>query len=124
MARAVERENVAAAATALQPTDARWVFAARVHESLDGEVLPPERRSRLERLARLLGLRPFDAQLIVAIVQDQARRRAPLSDAAPLVAMIPAQPRPAGAGPWRRWLVALLLAAFADAAIIAWIILG
>lgn len=61
---------------ALSPVDARWVFAARVAESLEGysaAVLPPEKRERLMRLAEVIGLRPFDANLIIAIVQDSVR---------------------------------------------------
>lgn len=56
------------------PTDPRWVLAIRTAAELNGEVLPAERRQRLLRLGRLLGLTPFDTNLIIAIVQDQARR--------------------------------------------------
>jgi len=56
------------------PTDPRWVLALRTAEALDGAVLPPERRDRLVRLGKLLGMTPFDANLVIAIVQDQARR--------------------------------------------------
>ena len=56
------------------PTDPRWVLAVRTAEMLEGAVLPPERREGLMRLGRVLGLTPFDATLIIAIVQDQARR--------------------------------------------------
>ncbi|MEM1329956.1 MAG: hypothetical protein AAGG07_05290 [Planctomycetota bacterium] len=70
------------------------MFAARVASSLEGgraAVLPPERRARLVTQARSLGLREFDANLIVAIVQDSARTgAAPLgpetADRLPLVA--------------------------------------
>lgn len=70
----VRRENVAAAG--LSATDARWVLAVRVAESLDGgraAVLTPEKRRRLVALATRMGLRPFDANLVIAIVQDSAR---------------------------------------------------
>ncbi len=80
----VAAENRSAAAIA--PGDARWVFAARVATALDGgraAVLAPEKRERLIASARGLGLRPFDANLIVAIVQDTARTTgAPLGPAA------------------------------------------
>ncbi len=56
------------------PTDPRWVLAIRTAAELNGEVLPADRRQRLLRLGRLLGLTPFDTNLIIAIVQDQARR--------------------------------------------------
>jgi hypothetical protein len=55
-------------------TDPRWVLALRAAESLHGAELSPDRRHRLVRLGRLLGLSAFDSQLIIAIVQEQARR--------------------------------------------------
>ncbi|MCB9846411.1 MAG: hypothetical protein H6811_10555 [Phycisphaeraceae bacterium] len=71
---AVTSENVAAAG--LQPSDARWVLAARVAQSLDGQragLLPPERRRRLVAQGVSMGLREFDANLVIAVVQDGAR---------------------------------------------------
>lgn len=56
------------------PADPRWVLAVRTAEQLEGALLRPERRERLIRLGRLLGLSVFDSNLIIAIVQDQARR--------------------------------------------------
>ena len=61
---------------ALEVTDARWVLATRVAESLEGHsaaILPPEKRERLLKVAEILGLRAFDANLIIAIVQDSVR---------------------------------------------------
>jgi hypothetical protein len=61
---------------ALEVTDARWVFATRVAESLEGHsaaILSPEKRERLLKLAEILGLRAFNANLIIAIVQDSVR---------------------------------------------------
>lgn len=54
--------------------DPRWVLAVRTAEVLDGPVLAPQKRERLVRLGKVLGLSPFDANLVIAIVQDQARR--------------------------------------------------
>ncbi|MBX3322894.1 MAG: hypothetical protein KF757_07885 [Phycisphaeraceae bacterium] len=64
------------AGVSLAPTDPRWVFAVRVAASLEGGragVLTPAKRDHLLRLADLFGLRPFDASLIIAIVQDSVR---------------------------------------------------
>lgn len=55
-------------------SDPRWVLAVRTGEALQGAVLRPDRREKLLRLGRLLGLTPFDCNMIIAIVQDQARR--------------------------------------------------
>lgn len=56
------------------PTDPRWVLAVRTAELLEGPILRPERREGLLRLGGALGLSLFDANLVLAIVQDQARR--------------------------------------------------
>ena len=75
--RAVAAENTAAAA--LSPLDARWVFAVSVAREIElsgapgAGVLSPERRKNLSRLATRLGLRAFDANLVIAIVQDGCR---------------------------------------------------
>lgn len=64
------------APTPLEAGDARWVFAVRVAAAIEGEraaVLTPEKRERLLKLSRVIGLRDFDAALIIAIVQDSAR---------------------------------------------------
>ena len=63
-------------AAQIAPTDPRWVVAVRVAEQLQGgqaAILAPEDRRRLVALAERLGLRAFDAALIIAIVQDAAR---------------------------------------------------
>ena len=64
------------AAPALTPTDPRWVLAVRVAYTIQGgraAILRPADRRHLHRLAAYLGLRPFDANLVIAIVQDAAR---------------------------------------------------
>ncbi|MEX2212795.1 MAG: hypothetical protein WD768_01620 [Phycisphaeraceae bacterium] len=57
-----------------EATDPRWVLALRTAESLDGSILSPEKREKLVRLGKVMGLTAFDANLVIAIVQDQARR--------------------------------------------------
>ena len=57
-----------------EATDPRWVLALRTSELLEGAVLPPEKREKLVRLGKVMGLTAFDANLVIAIVQDQARR--------------------------------------------------
>ncbi|HEB61273.1 MAG TPA: hypothetical protein ENJ06_05550 [Phycisphaeraceae bacterium] len=70
----VARENRLSAEANLNPNDARWVLALRTAQSLQGAQLLPEKRESLLRLATHLGMRPFDANLVIAIVQDRARR--------------------------------------------------
>ncbi len=70
----VARENAGAAGVAA--TDARWVFAVQVARSIEGgraAVLGPVRRRKLVAMAVSMGLRPFDANLIIAVVQDGVR---------------------------------------------------
>ena len=100
---AVADENRAAAANrSLNPTDPRWVLAARAYSQLQGSALTYERRMRVMRTARRLGVRPFDANLIIAIVQDQARRGRGLPEAAGTIALLePPGTRSAG-GTWAR----------------------
>jgi hypothetical protein len=49
-------------------------LAVRTAELLQGDILTPESRDRIVRMGRLFNLTPFDANMIIAIVQDQARR--------------------------------------------------
>ncbi len=64
----------------IEPSDARWLLAARVALALDGGragLLTPEQRDAVLRFAGRLGVRPFDAHVIIALVQDRARRGEP-----------------------------------------------
>lgn len=74
---AIEVAEANRAAAELSAGDARAIFALRVGELLDGgraAILTPENRRRLVDLGQRLGLRAFDANLVIAIVQDGARR--------------------------------------------------
>ena len=69
------RENTRAAQ--LSAADARVIFATRVQQSLEGgkaAILRTDRRRALMTLSSELRLRAFDANLIIALVQDAARR--------------------------------------------------
>lgn len=70
----VSRANVESAG--LSTDDARWIFAQEVRDSLEGgraAILPPAQRRELVASALRSGLRPFDANLVIAIVQDDVR---------------------------------------------------
>lgn len=74
-ASAVARANRAAAE--LPALTAQALFAASVSGSLEGgraAALPADKRRRLVGSAVRLGIREFDAHLIIAMVQDRARR--------------------------------------------------
>ncbi len=71
----VARENLLA--STLSPGDARWLMAVRTASCLEGgqaAFLPQDRRRALMAEGARVGLRPFDTSLIIAIVQDNARR--------------------------------------------------
>lgn len=74
--RDVAREN--RLSVDLNPDDVRAAFAVEVARALEGgpaALLRPERRRELVAGAVDRGLREFDANLVIAVVQDAARRR-------------------------------------------------
>ena len=122
---AVAAENRAAAANPdLDPTDPRWVLAVRAYSQLQGTALTFDRRQRLMRTADGLGVRPFDANMIIAIVQDHARRGVPLSSAAGTVALLepPARRRHDDGAVMLRWIAAIASALGANAFLIWWLL--
>ncbi|MHC5024040.1 MAG: hypothetical protein ACYTGG_09020 [Planctomycetota bacterium] len=119
---AVSRETRAASANqSLDPADPRWVLAMRAYSQLQGSTLTPDRRERVLDTARRLGVRPFDANVIIAMVQDRARRGEPIASAAPTLDLL-ADPRmQQRRGAWRVWLLAITTAAALTFVIIRWI---
>lgn len=79
---AVAMENVLA--SKMSADDARWILAMKVGQLIEGGTsafLSGERRRSVMASARSLGLREFDASLIIAIVQDNARAgRTPMDE--------------------------------------------
>ncbi len=108
----------------LGSTDPRWILAKETARVLAGTVLPYERRLGLMALAQRLGIRAFDANLIVAVVQDRARRGEPLALCAPTLAMIPMPQKPT-AEPFASFItVAIVIAIAVDAVLIGWLLLS
>ncbi len=118
----VTTENRAAGQNpTLDPTDPRWVVAVRAYSQLQGTTLTPERRQRVLRIAHLLGVRPFDANIIIAIVQDQARHGRTIAEAQPTIALLSRPGRKARPA-WLRWAAAIAVAAVANALLIWWLL--
>ncbi len=120
----VAAENQSAAA--IHPSDARWVFATRVACELEGgqsAILRPERRRRLTAMATKIGLREFDANLLIAIVQDSVRTEGdPLSRTVERRAMMIREPSARKVDRWRMTiLTALVMAAAIFMLLVAWI---
>ncbi len=63
---------------AIDPRDPRWVLAMQTQARLQGTMLTPERRDELLKSGKRLGLRAFEANLVIAVVQDRARTNQPL----------------------------------------------
>jgi hypothetical protein len=124
---AAAQETVLARETARDPSfapgDPRWRFAREVEAALEGAVLAFEERRRLLSLAQRLGIRAFDANLIVALVQDRARRGEPVETAAATIAMVPVAPN-AGQRLGQLFAAAIVVAMLFDLALIAWLIVG
>ncbi len=79
--REIALENrLAAGSNELHPKSPHLEFAGRIARAMQGAVLGPEAREELVRQARGLGLRPFDAHLVIAVVQDRRRRGESLED--------------------------------------------
>ena len=122
---AVADENKAAARNAqqLEPNDPRWVLAVQTAAQLEGDRLSPEARKRIARTAQLLGVRAFDANMIMAIVQDYARRKQPVSNATRMLTMVE-HTKPGDDWALRRWLIAAVLAGLVVSLMIRWVVGG
>jgi len=70
----IDEVRAASARRDLDPNDPRWVLASQTALQLQGAALSPARRDNLLKLSHRLGLRPFDANMIIAVVQDEARQ--------------------------------------------------
>ncbi len=85
---AIARQRIAAenrASAELPIDDARRIVATRIARALEGgraAILTPDVRRDIVTEAKRMGLRPFDANLIIAIVQDRARCAEPLDQLA------------------------------------------
>jgi len=112
--------------------DARRVLAVAAFTALEGgraAVLRPVRRRRLNQLAARLGLRAFDASLIIAIAQDAARHGERAESAAVVDRLSLVGPAHASGGTMRgpgrwAWAIATLAGLALAAAGIGWIALG
>ncbi len=127
----IARENRASASTAPMPNDPRLAVISEIVRRLQGSILTPEDRSALLAFGRARGLRAFDTNLLIAMVQDRARRgetpgAIPLAQTTPPA---PISPRTKAADPLERSITSRLLLATVGALCIAtlaatWLIAG
>ncbi|QQE12525.1 hypothetical protein JD969_03375 [Planctomycetota bacterium] len=57
-----------------ETTDPRWVLAVRTAAVMEGSVVRPEDREKMIKMGKSFGMSGFDCNLVIAILQDQARR--------------------------------------------------
>lgn len=99
----------------------------RTWQVMQGEVLTASARASLLKIGRAMGLRDFESSLILAIVQDQARRREPLAGARRMVAMVPhderSPRRPRGFSKRSRHVAAWVMLAMVIEAAACWAVM-
>lgn len=122
------KENRIAAHAGLDPKDPRWVLAMQTQARLQGATLTPERREQLIRNGAKLGLRPFESNLVIAIVQDRARIGAPIDHSGPILSLV-RQPGAVSAAPrnaatWPRWFAAIAFGLALAGLLIRWLSSG
>jgi hypothetical protein len=122
---AVIKENrLAAHASGLDPSDPRWILAMQTQARLQGATLGPERRDELMRSSRKLGLRPFEANLVIAIVQDRARTGQNAETVTPTLRLLSEaspEPSPQAESNWPRWLMAIAAAVAVAGLLLRWL---
>lgn len=112
-------------------TDPRWVLAVSTAQLMEGDVLPPHKREILMGQGKSMGLSPFDCSLILATIQDRARRGIALDECpAASASQLALIPRPTirpftsalGTNPTRTLLIASGLLALQ--VLLIWVLLG
>ena len=116
--RAIERENEAAAGLELPSLDPRWQLATSAYSRLQEGPLTPGQRKQLIYSGCRMGLRTFDASLIIAIAQDHARNGRPLTDAAPTLELVRVEP---SGRHGMRWAFAIATAMAMAGLLLAWL---
>lgn len=97
--RRVALENrLAADSRELLPESPHLSLANQVAARLQGTMLAPEDRALLVDEARRMGIREFDSHLVMAVVQDRARRGEGMDDLRGPLSMFPKSPRSAFTG--------------------------
>jgi hypothetical protein len=125
----VMKENRLAAHAGLDPQDPRWVLAMQTEARLQGVTLTPERREELLHRGKKLGLRPFESNLVIAIVQDRARANSSLERTKPLLNLVGGAEkdqaaRSSSAPAWPKWLLAIAAALAAATLVVRWLVVG
>lgn len=100
--------------------DPRWVLAVAVHQRMTGSTLRPDARAKLLKMGRAMGLNAFQCNLVIAVIQDAARRGRGPAGAIDGLLVIPGGTAPVTG--WPRvigWVAAFIVA---EAAILWWML--
>lgn len=116
---AVAQENAATQTQWMATSDPRWVLAMAAHARMGRGVIGAHGRDRLMAMGRGMGLRPFDAALVVAIAQDHSRRGVSIQEASGVLSLV-TPPQPASPS-WRSWFIAAVLAAGIVGGVAVWL---
>ncbi len=110
-------------ATGLDTKDPRWILAMQTQSRLQGSVLVPELRDQLLRNGAKLGLRPFESNLVIAIIQDRARAGNSARSPVPLLSLVghSIQNHSKKTITWPKWLAAFAAATAMAAVLIRWL---
>lgn len=129
--RSIENENLRAARLAYEcDHDVRRILAIKTGLALEGgraAILAPQLRRDLVQQGAKLGLRPFESNLIIAVVQDGARRGEPVAakDVQRSLEVIPSPAKPdTWNDPWtwaRLWLAAAALGGLMMLVLVEWL---
>lgn len=131
---AIAKETQRAAKAAYDvENDVRRVLALEAARSLEGgraAILGPDQRRYLVQRGQKLGLRPFEANLVISVVQDGARQGRPLADPE-VQRSIDVIPSPAKGDLWndpwtwaRLWLAAAALGGLLMVVLFEWFSAG
>ena len=102
----ISEENLSAARLHLGNVDPRWRLARLAYDTLRNGPISAQQREGLVQEGGTLGLRPFDASLIIAIAQDHARTGRSLAEVAPTLRLVdPVQPERNAWTSLRPWLL-------------------
>jgi hypothetical protein len=126
---AVIKENRLASASGLDAHDPRLALAIQARERLQGAMLTPEHRDQLLKTGQKLGLRSFESNLVIAIVQDQARQGKESDAKLPALKLISETPvdgfirqAESRGATWPQWFAAIAAAMAVAGLLIRWIV--
>ena len=119
---AIAAENRASARYGPLPTDPNVLLASEIASRMEGCVMPASAREDILDQAGRMGIRRFDASLLMALLQDRARRGEALHGLAIPFKVRQEQPVSIPHASLARWLSALLVGGSIAVLAIGWLL--